>query len=64
MNKLNETLGRFLKSIEDLERIEIDNALSNFPTEERNDYKTTMNAFLNSTELINIKNFAKRLESV
>lgn len=64
MNKLNETLGRFLKSIEDLERIEIDNALSNFPTEERNDYKTTMNAFLNSAELINIKNFAKRLESV
>ena len=64
MDKLNETLGRFLKTIEDLEKIELDNALTNLPTDEREDYKATMDAFLNSEELIEIKNFAKRLESV
>ena len=64
MNKLNETIGRFLKTIEDLEKIELDNALSDLPTDEREDYKSTMEAFLNSEELINIINFSKKLESL
>ena len=64
MNKLNETIGRFLKTIEDLEKIELDNALSDLPTNEREDYKSTMEAFLNSDELINIINFSKKLESL
>lgn len=64
MNELNETLGCFLKTIEDLEKIELDNALSDLPTSEREDYKATMDAFLNSEDLINIKEFIKRLESV
>lgn len=64
MERLNEAIGNFFKAIEDLGQIEIDNAVSELPTSEIEEYEETIKSVITSSEVKKMKNLWERWKSI
>ena len=64
MERLNEAVGNFFKALEGLEQIEIDNASSELPTSEIEEYEETIKSVITSPEVIKMKDLWKRWETL